>query len=955
MDESGTPSAQKSKEASGITYWYAKVLATFSPIVCVGVLVFVTVCSVISFTLFPLPDFSEPTQGFEARGTYISERIAMRTYLFMFLSFLFFSPPPDASKGRLVFGSKQKSGLFTTGSIKAMCEAEEKLFRDHYIFPYSCLPCGTTSCPDSWSLGTYVALLNNKTSCVDIDDDDVDNTKTLLAICASFYLNGSLKQRCSTLPPGTCTGVPPECINHDAVYIILHFLSKASFAQDLVANGNDAILKLAVIFLPMSSTDLASLLIYRDNIHDKTYRDSNVELRGLYFDIKFELFGSFMLGDTIYFGVGIALVIFLIWVYTGSLLVMFAAILNIVMSLLLGYFVYTVIFQRNFFPFVNVATVILIIGISADDTVVYMDLWKKSLADNAGEDLIWIVKDAIYHATATMFATSITTACALYTSMLSDITAVKGFALFSGTTILANFILTLTWLPAIIITQHKVMIWCCGPDVNSETNKLVKVRRLVSTVFAPFRYLIYELLPIVVVKLRLVWVALLGCLGIGFIFVVFLKPGLQLPSAAEFQLLRPSNLFEQYDLIYKNKFSFEGDMKTPMTGIIVLGTKPVDTGDPWNPKERGKIVLDESFSVYEPSSQVWLLNFCLDLRNQTFTIENERFFCFFDLFVQLMSLPCIHPLTGVDSTPCCQITPFPYPQPIMELCLKIVASQICATYKCDKTFPGPRFSTEDDRVAAHYMVFQSTYDLSFDYATMLQYWKTVNSWVESKLKTAPSSLQTGWFASFTYPQLYFFDLQQSLAYGIPVALGVTFAVAIAILILTILNFAVALLAIISIAFTVFTTIGSLILLGWQLNIFESVIITLSVGLSVDFTIHYAVAYNLAQHQSRIEKTRVALRTLSGALSIAALSTFIAGALMLLANVYVYVQLGTFLVLVMSISWVYSTFFFLSLCALIGPQGNVGRIPLPCLGGLSRGRVSDGGVADPVGHSGQGVR
>ena len=39
----------------------------------------------------------------------------------------------------------------------------------------------------------------------------------------------------------------------------------------------------------------------------------------------------------------------------------------------------------------------------------------------------------------------------------------------------------------------------------------------------------------------------------------------------------------------------------------------------------------------------------------------------------------------------------------------------------------------------------------------------------------------------------------------------------------------------------------------------------------------------------------------------------------------YIQVGHFLMLIMSASWVYSTFFFLALCAVLGPQGQVGHI------------------------------
>ena len=59
-----------------------------------------------------------------------------------------------------------------------------------------------------------------------------------------------------------------------------------------------------------------------------------------------------------------------------------------------------------------------------------------------------------------------------------------------------------------------------------------------------------------------------------------------------------------------------------------------------------------------------------------------------------------------------------------------------------------------------------------------------------------------------------------------------------------------LLAIVTVFLIILATIASLVLLGWELNILESVIITLAIGLSVDFTLHYGIMYKLAGHGDR---------------------------------------------------------------------------------------------------------
>lgn len=47
--------------------------------------------------------------------------------------------------------------------------------------------------------------------------------------------------------------------------------------------------------------------------------------------------------------------------------------------------------------------------------------------------------------------------------------------------------------------------------------------------------------------------------------------------------------------------------------------------------------------------------------------------------------------------------------------------------------------------------------------------------------------------------------------------------------------------------------------------------------------------------------------------------------MMFSTVLAYFQLGQFLTLVMAISWLFATFFFMSLCYFAGPVGHFGQI------------------------------
>lgn len=200
----------------------------------------------------------------------------------------------------------------------------------------------------------------------------------------------------------------------------------------------------------------------------------------------------------------------------------------------------------------------------------------------------------------------------------------------------------------------------------------------------------------------------------------------------------------------------------------------------------------------------------------------------------------------------------------------------------------------------------------------------MDTWISRELQDAPEGLSHGWFIS----NLEFYDLQDSLSDGTLVAMALSVAVAFSVMLLTTWNVVISLYAIASIAGTIFVTVGSLVLLGWELNVLESVTISVAVGLSVDFAVHYGVAYRLAPDVDREGKVVFSLGRMGSAIAMAAFTTFVAGAMMMPSDVLAYTQLGTFMMLIMCVSWAFATFFFQCLCRCLGPQGACGQIPLP---------------------------
>lgn len=157
--------------------------------------------------------------------------------------------------------------------------------------------------------------------------------------------------------------------------------------------------------------------------------------------LKTALFDDRLLVDCWLLAIGAAFIMVSMWLYTKSLVVTLMTFVAIAFSLGVAFFVYTVVLNLPYFPFMNLLAVIVIVGIGADDAFIYMKSWNCVLADRAADagsgpdgaerakrdTLAKLVLKTLRHTTCSMLVTSVTTAAAFFSSALNSITAVKCF------------------------------------------------------------------------------------------------------------------------------------------------------------------------------------------------------------------------------------------------------------------------------------------------------------------------------------------------------------------------------------------------------------------------------------------------------------------------------------------------------------------------------------------------
>ncbi len=549
---------------------------------------------------------------------------------------------------------------------------------------------------------------------------------------------------------------------------------------------------------------------------------------------------------------------------------------------------------------------------------------------------MWI-SETMGHAALSILVTSLTTGAALYANVISEITDIRGFGIISGTALVVNYILMITWIPAGIILIEKFDAKFCSERTCCECFE--KFNDFLKNVSVK---IFHEFLPRCVEKLWFLWIVLFIGLGIGGIVVTFGTPKLDLPTSRDFALFKRDSTIEVWFLNLKYKFRYfqlergEGSGKgMPLSALWGLGDS--DTGNQMDPDSLGDLELDNSFNLSDPEAQRWMLKFCMSLKNSSITthkyMANKA--CAMELFNSLVKTECLIferelnvDVEEMKLSTCCGYTSVPIPPSAFDRCYAFYTSYLAQNgQKADDILGYAYFDTKSHRIRAYRIDFVGRQRFSSNFAIMDPFYKEVQAWMDKQLSTAPAALRKGW-VSASYGSFELYDLQRALAYGTYASIGVSMAVAFIVMLITSLNVLITIYAIVTIFLTISVSAGVLVLLGWELNVVESVTLTMSVGLSIDFCIHYGMGYRLSNLGTRKLRVKESFERVAAAIFMAAATTFLAGVCIIPSIILFYIQLGTFLMLVMAVSWLFATFFFQSLCYVIGPTDNFCQIPSP---------------------------
>ncbi|KAM5234999.1 protein dispatched homolog 2 [Ctenodactylus gundi] len=967
---------------------YAQLVAEWPGAVLLACATVILLCTLAGLLGSQLPDFSDPLLGFEPRDTDVGRKLEVWKALQVLtgpgklLSFSpdpepnssnsygtlspaawgraqeslvrarrmvepleekgqenFFCGPPEKSHAKLVFMSTSGGSLWNLHAIQSMCRMEQEQIRSHPHFGALCQRTAANDCCPSWSLGNYVAVLSNRSSCMDTTQADAARVLALLRFCAPYYHRGVLAPSC--LGPGQnksphCAQIPTRCSQSSAVYQLLHFMLDRDFLSPQTADYQVPSLKYGLLFLPVLKSP-SMMGIYLDGLAEPAkVSDNYTSITGMDLGLKQELLKYYLAVDTMYPLLALAAIFFSITLYLRSLFITLMVLLGVLGSLLVAFFLYHVAFRMAYFPFVNLATLLLLSSVCVNHTLIFFDLWRLSKSQVPSGGLAQRVGRTMHHFGYLVLVSGLTTSAAFYGSYLSRLPTVRCFALFTGTAVLVHMALTLALLPASAVLQERYLARGCvphaqGPRGGSDPWRLLlalhrRLRGFRRAAAILSRLLFQRLLPCGVIKFRYIWICWFAALAAGGAYIGGVSPRLQLPilRPAGGQVFRPSHPFERFDAEYRQQFLFEHlppDQGGHLPVVLVWGILPVDTSDPLDPRSNSSLVSDPDFSASSPEAQSWLLSLCHSARNQSFFGSQPQGWptlCFVEALQQWMERPGCARL-GPDL--CCGQTDFPWAPQLFLHCLKMMALEQGPHSTHDL---GLRFDVHGN-LAALVLQFQSNFEDSPDYGQVHHFYTEASRWLAAELGGAPPGLRHGWLTS----RLELYSLQHSLSTEPAVVLGLALALAFATLLLGTWNVPLSLFSVAAVAGTVLLTVGLLVLLEWQLNTAEALFLSASVGLSVDLTVNYCISYHLCPHPDRLSRVAFSLRQTSRATAMGTGALFASGVLMLPATVLLYRKLGIVLMMVKFVSCGFASFFFQSLCCFFGPEKNCGQILWPC--------------------------
>ena len=320
-------------------------------------------------------------------------------------------------------------------------------------------------------------------------------------------------------------------------------------------------------------------------------------------------------------------------------------------------------------------------------------------------------------------------------------------------------------------------------------------------------------------------------------------------------------------------------------------------------------------------------------------IENR--ICLFDLLKTVLSREC--PVNAASNdlkdTVCCEQA-FPFEPKVLQTCMKDVAFLTQYISKYEKSlYENLYYNKETGLIKAVEYVHSTSYMWTTNYYKISELHKSIAEFFKEQLQYTivhsnnashneehfENQQQSGFFVS----DFDFYDFQNSLLNGTVKSCFITLTVFFVILLLTTRNIVATLFSLVTITLTLSSTVGTLTLFGWQLNVVESISTILAIGLAINFSVYFGLFYcsfvsiNARKNANetrnifyvRENNTKTVVKHVGSAVFVSSLVTCLVGVSLTLSSLASFQAYGVLILIVIGYSCLYAYFLFLPLCSI----------------------------------------
>ncbi|ETN78426.1 hypothetical protein NECAME_10349 [Necator americanus] len=298
-----------------------------------------------------------------------------------------------------------------------------------------------------WSVANFFACLSPEFlyNCSELTVNHVDSVHRLVTYCTLYRdkliaCKVACKQDCSS-----CPGVPLNCSSTMMFDLFYRLLPRDLSAEPMHLNTFLPVFTLTGyltqnIFVPLDLYNKLEVAIVN------FMKKENLAIKGILMEVKRDRLLPAAMSDSLLALLAAGVVALIVALHSRSLTYAIAVFLVLALSVLGSLAIYS--FFTSDFPLLNLVIFVLLIAVGTDDAFLLFSHFPHTL----DEDSFY---ECLHHTSSTMFLTSFSTAVPFFVNIASNVIVFRCFGLFAGVTILINYLLVVSFLPAFLILQRR--------------------------------------------------------------------------------------------------------------------------------------------------------------------------------------------------------------------------------------------------------------------------------------------------------------------------------------------------------------------------------------------------------------------------------------------------------------------------------------------------------------------